>query len=456
MIKHFQFSFILLFVLSLLSTGCGNINSDGNSGVSVEITPIEEPIETAESNTITGVFLDSPVEGLSYRTTRSANTGKTNPKGEFNCKKNENIEFSIGTLVLGIVECQPLITVRTLYSSAVEYINLGILVLALDENGNPDDGIKLPTSVQNQSAMSGNFLDYADDYFEVVGLTNEIIANSPENTFHGGGLISSVEEVRTHFDATITPLGTYSGTIGNLSVSKLEGFCDYTRQVVATVEASTVTFSGFGAYTEEEITFEIPRTYTSTTGVSDFSGILPLRRQKFEVLNNSAHRIYDEIHFNNSRLDNENFFVEYQAVKVNPDGSYTNLCAGSLSLTKDQPIDDFVKMRKVVKTLPVHIGSMFNIVNASDLGTDIYVATRDLNNGGKAVDFQDCILAEYSSEDTKLKCTAIKDDFRADAEPVAALIISKSQLNPLIPDDLVNMAEELLDRMDRLDELFAY
>ena len=49
--------------------------------------------------TLTGVFYDSPVEGLSYET--QTLSGMTNDKGEFEYREGETVTFSVGGLVLG-------------------------------------------------------------------------------------------------------------------------------------------------------------------------------------------------------------------------------------------------------------------------------------------------------------------------------------------------------------------
>ena len=46
----------------------------------------------------TGVFVDSPVENLTYKT--ASQSGKTNAQGEFKYKDGETVTFSIGDVKL--------------------------------------------------------------------------------------------------------------------------------------------------------------------------------------------------------------------------------------------------------------------------------------------------------------------------------------------------------------------
>jgi hypothetical protein len=61
------------------------------------------------AKSVTGVFLDSAVEGLDYVAGSSAKA-VTSAKGEFVCKEGETVRFSLGALVLGSASCGAAIT----------------------------------------------------------------------------------------------------------------------------------------------------------------------------------------------------------------------------------------------------------------------------------------------------------------------------------------------------------
>ncbi len=51
----------------------------------------------------TGIFVDSPVSGVSYAASSGKN-GVTNEKGEFNFNHGDKIEFKLGDLTLGNIQ----------------------------------------------------------------------------------------------------------------------------------------------------------------------------------------------------------------------------------------------------------------------------------------------------------------------------------------------------------------
>jgi len=99
------------------------------------------------SDTKTGYFIDSPVEGLSYKTS-SGIEGVTDKFGRFKYKNNDKVEFKIGNLILG--EAKPEDGLVTPEGFAVDN-NTKILILrllqALDSDGNVSNGITIPEDV---------------------------------------------------------------------------------------------------------------------------------------------------------------------------------------------------------------------------------------------------------------------------------------------------------------------
>lgn len=80
----------ILLSLSLFMLGCG------------------DSTDTPSDGTKTGVFIDSPVEGLHYLT--PTQSGYTNAKGEFRYRSGEIIKFSLGNLMLGEIQAKSMIT----------------------------------------------------------------------------------------------------------------------------------------------------------------------------------------------------------------------------------------------------------------------------------------------------------------------------------------------------------
>ena len=111
---------------------------------------------------ITGVFLDAPVEGLDY-VAGTAAKASTNPKGEFTCKTGETVTFSVGGVALGSAACASLITPLTLTGlndvKSDRVANRLLALQLLDEDSDPSNGIKLTPAVK--TALAGRTLDFS-------------------------------------------------------------------------------------------------------------------------------------------------------------------------------------------------------------------------------------------------------------------------------------------------------
>ena len=116
-------SLSVVLVISFTLTACGG--GDGGGGG----TPPPS----------TGVFIDSPVQGLTYSSTPSGLSGLTGPNGEFLYRVGDLVAFSIGGRQIGAATGQPQITPFTLLGrTAVPSVadagpvNVAQLLLALD------------------------------------------------------------------------------------------------------------------------------------------------------------------------------------------------------------------------------------------------------------------------------------------------------------------------------------
>ncbi|MEM7260105.1 MAG: hypothetical protein AAF404_22250, partial [Pseudomonadota bacterium] len=101
---------------------------------------------------LTGVFLDSPVSGLQYRT--PTREGLTDEQGTFRYLRGETVEFSIGGLVFAPVLGAPTITpLEFALVDDVEdekAVNLLRFLQTIDNDQNPDNGISIPESAHDQ------------------------------------------------------------------------------------------------------------------------------------------------------------------------------------------------------------------------------------------------------------------------------------------------------------------
>lgn len=164
---------MLLMTLGLLSA-CG-----GGSSKPV----VNEP------TTLTGVFIDSAVEGLHYQT--PTHSGTTSIDGEFEYINGESVTFSIGGIILGSATGATQITPFDLFgltppstelelraelksgevSDFSRVANIARLLVSLDNDNNPDNGIDLTgwdTALANASlSFDANLFNFVYAEFDV-------------------------------------------------------------------------------------------------------------------------------------------------------------------------------------------------------------------------------------------------------------------------------------------------
>lgn len=151
-------SLYLLFV-TLLLVACSSGGGDSNPNPSNTPTPDPE--------ILTGVFVDAPVAGANYST--ETQSGMTNTAGEYNYVEGETVTFSIGGIVLGTAMAGPVVTPLMLVDGATDatdpsVTNIVRLLMTLDSDSNPDNGIEITTTAQEAAANMS--LDFASTTFD--------------------------------------------------------------------------------------------------------------------------------------------------------------------------------------------------------------------------------------------------------------------------------------------------
>lgn len=135
-----------------LLAGCGGGGSGGGSGDSApsNLSPGSGTANpTPEVNA--GIFSDAPVSGLKYR--QGGLEGITDAEGRFQYDSNSDVplEFLIGHTSLGYADGAELITPFDLNDSVASAnfgLNVSRLLITLDVDANPDNGIELSGSTQ--------------------------------------------------------------------------------------------------------------------------------------------------------------------------------------------------------------------------------------------------------------------------------------------------------------------
>lgn len=145
--------------LTILS-GCDSTSSD---------TDFDDGVRT-------GQFIDSPVANIAYRT--ATQSGFTNEQGEFLFHSGESVTFSIGGIDLPSAVARRVVTPLTLVgvdtASDTTVLNISRLLLSLDTDANPDNGIR----IDNQAHRTAQSLSLDFSAADFAALVTNLVANS--------------------------------------------------------------------------------------------------------------------------------------------------------------------------------------------------------------------------------------------------------------------------------------
>ncbi len=125
------------------------------------------------TNVRTGVFVDSEVVGINYRT--ESQSGTTNENGEFNYVAGETVTFSIGDIELPAGKAGAVVTPLDLANAETPYDavanNVARLLQTLDSDADPSNGITI-TQASHTAATDAEITDWSDtDTFEATVAT---------------------------------------------------------------------------------------------------------------------------------------------------------------------------------------------------------------------------------------------------------------------------------------------
>lgn len=186
---------LAISIAGLLLSACGGGGGDGGSPGGTNNSP--------GLVTKTGVFVDSLVAGVAYKT--QSKSGVTNAAGEYEYIDGETVTFSIGDIVLGHTLAGPVVTPVALVDGARDasdpvVSNIIRLLISLDADSDPSNGLDL-TSAAAAAAASGLSID--SPTFETdVALLIETVKGA-------GALLVDASVAAAHFDETLhTSWGT--------------------------------------------------------------------------------------------------------------------------------------------------------------------------------------------------------------------------------------------------------
>ncbi|MCH1931415.1 hypothetical protein L9G16_14605 [Shewanella sp. A25] len=180
-----------------ITAGGGGVLSEANAQTTV--------ITCTDIAAKVGVFVDSEVGNIEYSTETLA--GFTNEQGQFSYVEGETVTFKLGEAELPPAKAKPVLTPLDLASAASvddpKVVNLVRLLMTLDTNGDPSDGLYI------DSALSTNIhqLDFGlsiGDFASSSAITNILaIANLQQSKTE----LVSIEEAKNHIIQTLIEQG---------------------------------------------------------------------------------------------------------------------------------------------------------------------------------------------------------------------------------------------------------
>lgn len=175
--------------------GCGG----GSAGSTTIAT------STPAVTTSTGTFVDSAVIGINYTT--ATQSGKTNARGEFSYLPGEAITFSIGNVQLPAVTANttvtPLDIAKTNDVNHQVVNNILVLLQSLDEDGDPSNGITIPTGAAGQATLPISF-DVSPAAFAFDPAVIKLVTSSGSVT----KVLVSESVAKSHFQDTLNGKGS--------------------------------------------------------------------------------------------------------------------------------------------------------------------------------------------------------------------------------------------------------
>ncbi len=187
--------------------------------------------------TSTGTFLDSPVEGIQYRT--ATQSGKTNANGEFSYYPGESVTFFIGSVELPAVPADatitPLSIAKTTDVNHQLVSNIVVFLQSLDADGNPANGITIPPGAAAAAATPINF-DVTTAAFAANAAVSNLVANSGSTN----KTLVAAATATAHFQNTLTVAGIASTSTATPASTSASSTSSNSTTQTATITAATV------------------------------------------------------------------------------------------------------------------------------------------------------------------------------------------------------------------------
>lgn len=247
--------------------GCGGSSSDGG---------------TPPANPSTGYFIDSGVEGVTFKT--ATQNGLTGTGGSYKYLPGEKVTFSIGNIVFPEVTAAETITPFTMAGTDDinnrVVVNIARLLQSLDSDNTPNNGIKIsPEALAAANGIASGSVKFNSPVTEFS--TDYNIA---KQNIQGAPNLISETAAKNHLAKAQPIVGTWLATTKNGNVFlKLESTA--TDAGKYTLVSNITTESGVYAYTNNKLVFTgtTSETLKSVTGTTVQNNVLKLTVADGEV-----------------------------------------------------------------------------------------------------------------------------------------------------------------------------
>ncbi len=211
---------ILTIVVSVLLSSCNGSGAGPGAGQSAA---------ASGSGTATGVFLDSAVQGLTYKS--GTISGVTGADGSFKYEVGKSVQFSIGGIVLGTTMGKAVITPINLVKagdvSNPTVVNIARFLQTIDDDGNPSNGIQIPAELSNLAKGKSINFSQSESSFANDGKVQVLVSELTATTQAGARSLVSATAAETALSNSIAAStrssgGTPAGT-GALTVTGFSG-----------------------------------------------------------------------------------------------------------------------------------------------------------------------------------------------------------------------------------------
>ncbi|MCK4707942.1 MAG: hypothetical protein KAU21_04935, partial [Gammaproteobacteria bacterium] len=384
---------LLLFSVAMLNA-CGGGSSGG---------------ESSQPTTLTGVFIDSAVEGLHYET--PTHSGITNVNGEFEYFSGEFVTFSIGGIVLGSATGATQITPFDLFGLTApstelalrlelnnnnvtdfdRVTNIALLLLALDNDSNPDNGIDLTGWDATLSNANLSFDTTRSDFFN----------NAFQSFAKDNAIVHSVS-----INQTLLHLYASLGIIIPVNALSLTSL-DYGNDGSVN-KISEITYTPEGLFESVKNDDDNDSFYNFIRTLShDSTGRLILRTDEFDTNDDG---VIDRTVKISSTFDaNDNLLTLVEEIDSNGDGTINSRT--SSTNTYDERDNFLTQVKEFDSNADSNIESRFFRINTYSANNKKLTAiTATDSNNDSVIDFAVSTTFTYDVDDNLLTIVRENDD----------------------------------------------